>query len=130
LDLEEIGAPYRTEVLEFGTTMKSVEFLALNPMGKVPAIRHGDAAILRANGSPRQILLRSAHRHGFTLWIDRASTCIHGILEASQRSRRLSARYRPRRCVDAQVKRCGKRGEEAPRVRLWFLGGGGTSARQ
>lgn len=43
--LEEVGAPYRTEVLEFGTTMKSAEFLALNPMGKVPAIRHGDAVV-------------------------------------------------------------------------------------
>ncbi len=43
--LEEVGAPYRTEVLEFGTTMKSPEFLAINPMGKVPAIRHGDAVV-------------------------------------------------------------------------------------
>jgi len=32
--LEEVGAPYRTEVLEFGTTMKSSEHLAINPMGK------------------------------------------------------------------------------------------------
>jgi glutathione S-transferase len=30
--LEEIRAPYRVEVLEFGTTMKSPEFLAINPM--------------------------------------------------------------------------------------------------
>jgi glutathione S-transferase len=36
--LEEIGAPYRTEVLGYGTTMKSPEYLAINPMGKVPAI--------------------------------------------------------------------------------------------
>jgi len=43
--LEEVGAPYRAEVLEFGTTMKSPEFLAINPMGKVPAIRHGDAVV-------------------------------------------------------------------------------------
>jgi glutathione S-transferase len=43
--LEEVRAPYRTEVLEFGTTMKSPEFLAINPMGKVPAIRHGDAVV-------------------------------------------------------------------------------------
>jgi glutathione S-transferase len=38
--LEEVGAPYRTEVLEYGTTMKAPEYLAINPMGKVPAIRH------------------------------------------------------------------------------------------
>lgn len=38
--LEEIGAPYRTEVMDFGTTMKAPAYLAINPMGKVPAIRH------------------------------------------------------------------------------------------
>lgn len=38
--LEEVGVPYRTEVLEYGTTMKSPDYLALNPMGKVPAIVH------------------------------------------------------------------------------------------
>ena len=46
--LEEIGAPYRTEVLEYGTTMKSAEYLAINPMGKVPAIRHGDTVVTEA----------------------------------------------------------------------------------
>lgn len=43
--LEEIGQPYRTELLEYGTTMKSPEYLAINPMGKVPAIRHGDVVV-------------------------------------------------------------------------------------
>ena len=43
--LEEVGEPYRTEILEYGTTMKSASYLALNPMGKVPAIRHGDAVV-------------------------------------------------------------------------------------
>lgn len=38
--LEELGQPYRTEVLDYGTTMKGADYLALNPMGKVPAIRH------------------------------------------------------------------------------------------
>ena len=36
--LEEVGRPYRTVVLDFGTTMKAPEYLAVNPMGKVPAI--------------------------------------------------------------------------------------------
>jgi glutathione S-transferase len=40
--LEETGAPYRTQMLDFGTTMKSPSYLALNPMGKVPTITHGD----------------------------------------------------------------------------------------
>ena len=38
--LEEIGQPYRTEVLDYDTTMKSDDYLAVNPMGKVPAIVH------------------------------------------------------------------------------------------
>ena len=46
--LEETGAPYRTEVLEYGTTMKAPAYLAVNPMGKVPAIRHGDVVVTEA----------------------------------------------------------------------------------
>ena len=42
--LEELGQPYRVEYLEYAT-MKSPEFLALNPMGKVPTLRHGDAVV-------------------------------------------------------------------------------------
>ncbi len=38
--LEEVGRPYRTVVLDYGTTMKAPDYLALNPMGKVPAITH------------------------------------------------------------------------------------------
>ena len=36
--LEEVGRPYRTVVLDYGTTMKAPEYLAVNPMGKVPAV--------------------------------------------------------------------------------------------
>jgi glutathione S-transferase len=43
--LEEVGQHYRTEVLDFGTTMKAPAYLAINPMGKVPALRHGDAVV-------------------------------------------------------------------------------------
>ena len=43
--LEEVGEPYETVVLDFGTTMKGADFLAVNPMGKVPAIRHGDTVV-------------------------------------------------------------------------------------
>ena len=43
--LEETGLPYTAEILEYGTTMKSTEYLAINPMGKVPAIRHGDTVV-------------------------------------------------------------------------------------
>ena len=43
--LEETGAPYRTEILDYGTTMKSPAYLAVNPMGKVPAIKHGKTVV-------------------------------------------------------------------------------------
>jgi glutathione S-transferase len=43
--LEEIGNPYRTELLDYGTTMKAPAYLAVNPMGKVPAIRHGETVV-------------------------------------------------------------------------------------
>ncbi len=43
--LEEVGQPYRTELLDFDTTMKAPAYLAINPMGKVPAIRHGDTVV-------------------------------------------------------------------------------------
>ena len=43
--LEEVGAPYRTEWLTFEGSMKSSEYLAINPMGKVPCIRHGRTVV-------------------------------------------------------------------------------------
>ncbi len=43
--LEEIGQPYQTEWLDYGPQMKSPEYLAINPMGKVPAIRHGNVTV-------------------------------------------------------------------------------------
>lgn len=43
--LEETGAAYDTKVLEYGTTMKEPAYLAINPMGKVPAVRHGDVVV-------------------------------------------------------------------------------------
>ena len=46
--LEEIGQPYRTELLDYGTTMKAPAYLSINPMGKVPAIRHGDMVVTEA----------------------------------------------------------------------------------
>lgn len=43
--LEETGAPYRQVVLDFGTTMKAPDYLALNPMGKVPTVVHGQQVV-------------------------------------------------------------------------------------
>ena len=41
--LEECEADYEPVLLEFGTTMKAADYLAINPMGKVPALQHGHA---------------------------------------------------------------------------------------
>jgi glutathione S-transferase len=43
--LEEVGQPYRAEILDYATGMKGPAYLAVNPMGKVPAIRHGDTVV-------------------------------------------------------------------------------------
>ena len=43
--LEECGATYDTVLLDYGTTMKAPDYLAINPMGKVPALRHGATVI-------------------------------------------------------------------------------------
>ncbi|WP_442498253.1 glutathione S-transferase family protein [Methylobacter sp. sgz302048] len=43
--LEEVGLPYETVWLEFGPAMKSDEYLAVNPMGKVPALKHASALV-------------------------------------------------------------------------------------
>ena len=42
--LEETGQPYQVETLTY-ETMKAPAYLAINPMGKVPALRHGDAVV-------------------------------------------------------------------------------------
>ena len=38
--LEELGVPYRAEILQYGESMKAPEYLRINPMGKVPALVH------------------------------------------------------------------------------------------
>ena len=46
--LEEVGESYDTVILEFGASMKSPTYLAINPMGKVPAIQHRNTVITEA----------------------------------------------------------------------------------
>ena len=38
--LEEMGQPYRTEIMLYESSMKAPAYLAINPMGKVPSITH------------------------------------------------------------------------------------------
>ncbi len=46
--MEELGQPYDTVWLDYGTAMKAPDFLAVNPMGKVPALKHGSAVVTEA----------------------------------------------------------------------------------
>jgi glutathione S-transferase len=45
--LEETGRPYRAEIVDYAR-MKSPDYLAINPMGKVPALRHGETLVTEA----------------------------------------------------------------------------------
>src|SRR4051812_36766659 len=44
--LEEIGEPYEVKVLDLAMgDQQKPDYLALNPMGKVPTLKHGDAVV-------------------------------------------------------------------------------------
>ena len=43
--LEECGAKYDTVLLNFGDDLHSPEYLAINPMGKLPALKYGNTVI-------------------------------------------------------------------------------------
>ena len=43
--LEEVGQPYRAEIVPFGPEMKGPGYTAINPMGKVPALIHRGTTI-------------------------------------------------------------------------------------
>ncbi len=43
--LEELGQPYEVQRVDYGPAMKSPAYRAINPMGKVPALRHGAAVV-------------------------------------------------------------------------------------
>jgi glutathione S-transferase len=43
--LEEVGAPYDTEILDYASTMKGDEYRSINPMMKVPAIVHNGRVV-------------------------------------------------------------------------------------
>jgi len=47
--LEEIGEPYDIHLLSLGKgENRRADYLAVNPMGKVPALKHGDTVITEA----------------------------------------------------------------------------------
>jgi len=88
--LEELGLPYSTVWVEFGPAMKSPDYLAVNPMGKVPALKHGAAVVTEtaaicaylADRFPEQKLIppvNDPHRTDYYRWLFFAA----GPLEAA-----------------------------------------------
>src|SRR3954466_4053193 len=43
--LEKVGHPYETVLLAYDSGMKGPDYLAINPMGKVPAIKHNETVV-------------------------------------------------------------------------------------
>ncbi|MFT4046794.1 MAG: glutathione S-transferase family protein, partial [Solimonas sp.] len=41
----ETGLAYDEVIVDYGAAMKSPEYLAINPMGKVPTLKHGDVVV-------------------------------------------------------------------------------------
>jgi glutathione S-transferase len=86
--LEEVGAPYHTELLDFERgEHKLAEYRALNPMGKVPAIVHRGVVVTEAaaicaylaDAFPAAKLappLAEAERGTYLRWLFFAATCI------------------------------------------------------
>ena len=94
--LEEVGAPYRTQIVQYGPEMKSADYLAINPMGKVPAIRHGEVVVTEcaaicaylADAFPEAGLAPPAHARGpYYRWLFFAA----GPFEAATTDRMLNA---------------------------------------
>jgi len=98
--LEEVGAPYRVHQLDYGTTMKAPEYLAINPMGKVPAIRHRGHVVTEcaaicawlAEAFPQADLM-GADRASFLRWMFFGA----GPLEAAVTNRALGVEVPPDR---------------------------------
>ena len=43
--LEETGQPYEDKIIQYGDDMKSSDYRLINPMMKVPAVKHGNKVI-------------------------------------------------------------------------------------
>lgn len=92
--LEETGVPYEARIIPFGPPMKTEAYKAVNPMGKVPSILHGDAVVTEcaaicaylADTYPEAALAPRPHeRSAYYRWLFFAA----GPLEAAVTNRSL-----------------------------------------
>jgi glutathione S-transferase len=89
--LEEVGQPYETVILDYASSLKGAEYLAINPMGKVPAIRHGDTVVTEgaaicaylADAFPAAGLAPPTNERGdYYRWLFFAAACVEGAVTA------------------------------------------------
>ena len=74
--LEEVGEPYEARILDFGAQMRTPDYLAINPMAKVPALVH-DGKVVTEVGAILSYLaetfpqagLMPEDRAGFYRWM-------------------------------------------------------------
>lgn len=105
--LEEIGEPFDVKMLDLtkGDQQKP-DYLAVNPMGKVPALKHGDAVITEsaaictylADAFPRaglNVPVGDPRRGVYLKWLFFAP----GVLEPAVTDRAFPRREEPRRSV-------------------------------
>ena len=104
--LEEVGADYRTEALDYGTTMQDEAYRAVNPMLKVPAIVHDGRVVTEcaaicaylAEAFPEAGLApRAGERADYYRWlffaagpVEQAITDRHMGLEPTEEQQRLA----------------------------------------
>lgn len=93
--LEETGLEYSTETIEYGPAMKSPEYLALNPMGKVPMLTVDGQVVTEvaaictylAELAPNKRLapeIGSPERAGYLRWLFFVSGPLEAILTAKK----------------------------------------------
>src|SRR5438270_10664767 len=102
--LEEIGEPYDIHLLSLSKgENRAADYLAVNPMGKVPALKHGDAVITEAaaictylaDEFPRAKLnvpIGTAYRGVYLKWLFFGPSCIEPAILASAFPREAEAR--------------------------------------
>ncbi|MBS0363369.1 MAG: glutathione S-transferase family protein [Proteobacteria bacterium] len=89
--LEEVGQPYETVILDYASNLKGPEYLAINPMGKIPAIKHGDTVVTEgaaicaylADAFPQAGLAPPTTERGdYYRWLFFAAGCVEAAVTA------------------------------------------------
>ena len=101
--LEEIGVPYDLQLLKLAEgEQHTPAYRAINPMGKVPALKHGDVVITEAaaictylaDAFPQaglNIPIGDKRRGAYLKWLFFGPSCMEPAVVASFRARRSRA---------------------------------------